>query len=83
LVFDLEGEHLWKALSARLPMLSSETRGVLRAEIVRLPETRDLPDATAPGDLIARLDTGAYDFPAPLSDRWLDGAARGEIRSVP
>jgi hypothetical protein len=56
---------------------------VLRAEIVRLPETRDLPDATAPGDLIARLDTGAYDFPAPLSDRWLDGAARGEIRSVP
>ncbi|HWA48859.1 MAG TPA: diaminopimelate decarboxylase [Dongiaceae bacterium] len=58
--FDVEGEYLWKALSSRLSALSPEAREELRAEIVRLPETRNLPATTAPGDLIALLDTGAY-----------------------
>jgi diaminopimelate decarboxylase len=58
--FDVEGEYLWKSLAARLSALPAETREQIRAEIVRLPETRDLPAATAPGDVIALLDTGAY-----------------------
>lgn len=58
--FDVEGEYLWKALSPRLATLPPETREELRAAIIRLPETRTLPAATAPGDLIALLDTGAY-----------------------
>ena len=32
----------------------------LRAHLVRLPSFRELPADTAPGDLIAFLDTGAY-----------------------
>ena len=58
--FDVEGEYLWKAAQARLADLPAETLVALRAEIVRLPETRDLPAVTVPGDLIALLDTGAY-----------------------
>lgn len=58
--FDVEGEHLWTALSGRLAGLLPETLAAVRAEIVRLPGTRRLPAATAPGDLIALLDTGAY-----------------------
>lgn len=61
--FDVEGEYLWKSVEARLTGLAGvtpETLTALRGEIVRLPATRDLPAATAPGDLIALLDTGAY-----------------------
>jgi diaminopimelate decarboxylase len=58
--FDVEGEYLWKAVSGRLPDLAPDTRAALRSDIVRLPETRDLPAATVPGDLVALLDTGAY-----------------------
>jgi diaminopimelate decarboxylase len=58
--FDVEGEHLWKAISHRVASLPPEALADLRAKIVRLPETRDLPAATMPGDLIALLDTGAY-----------------------
>jgi diaminopimelate decarboxylase len=61
--FDVEGEYLWKSVEARLSGLAGvtpETLANLRSEIVRLPATRDLPAATAPGDLIALLDTGAY-----------------------
>jgi D-ornithine/D-lysine decarboxylase len=58
--FDVEGEHLWKSISGRLKGLSPQTLADLRREIVRLPETRNLPEATAPGDYIAFLDTGAY-----------------------
>ncbi|HNB25383.1 MAG TPA: hypothetical protein PLR41_00350 [Alphaproteobacteria bacterium] len=58
--YDVEGEYLWKALSSRLADLPAERLAALRAEVVRLPETRDLPAATAPGDLITLLDTGAY-----------------------
>jgi diaminopimelate decarboxylase len=58
--FDVEGEYLWRAVSDRLADLPPETLAALRADIVKLPETRDLPAATMPGDLIALLDTGAY-----------------------
>lgn len=58
--FDVEGEYLWKSLSSRLSALPAEAREELRAQIVRLPETRNLPAATTPGDLVALLDTGAY-----------------------
>ena len=58
--FDVEGEYLWKSLQERIAPLPAEIRETLRTEIVRLPETRALPAATAPGDVIALLDTGAY-----------------------
>lgn len=58
--FDVEGEYLWKSVQARLAGLPASTLAALRADIVRLPETRDLPAASAPGDLVALLDTGAY-----------------------
>jgi diaminopimelate decarboxylase len=61
--FDVEGEYLWKAMTERLDGVAGITDDILadlRAKVVRLPETRDLPAATAPGDLIALLDTGAY-----------------------
>ncbi len=58
--YDVEGEYLWKAIAGRLAALPPEVQAALRAEMVRLPETRDLPAATTPGDLIALLDTGAY-----------------------
>jgi diaminopimelate decarboxylase len=58
--FDVEGEYLWKSLEQRIASLPAETRESLRADIVRLPETRALPAGTAPGDVIALLDTGAY-----------------------
>lgn len=61
--FDVEGEYLWQALQEKLTGLAGVTPEILaeiRAKTVRLPETRALPAATAPGDLIALLDTGAY-----------------------
>lgn len=61
--FDVEGEYLWKSVAGHLadvPGISPETLAALKKDIVRLPATRDLPAATAPGDLIALLDTGAY-----------------------
>lgn len=58
--FDVEGEYLWKTLSKRLDSLPQDTRDEIRSEIVRLPEVRNLPSSTEPGDLVALLDTGAY-----------------------
>jgi diaminopimelate decarboxylase len=58
--FDVEGEYLWKSLQGKIASLPAEIRETLRTDIVRLPETRALPTATAPGDVIALLDTGAY-----------------------
>ena len=58
--FDVEGEYLWKSLADRIAPLPAKVRETLRAEIIRLPETRALPRETMPGDTIALLDTGAY-----------------------
>ncbi|MDP9138141.1 MAG: diaminopimelate decarboxylase [Pseudomonadota bacterium] len=58
--FDVEGEHLLERLLQRLPQLDETAQEELRAEVVRLPATRALPEATGPGDLVALLDVGAY-----------------------
>jgi diaminopimelate decarboxylase len=58
--FDVEGEYLWKAVGSQLDGLPPEKLAALRSGIVRLPETRNLAEATAPDDYIAMLDTGAY-----------------------
>lgn len=61
--FDVEGEYLWKAVKARLGDVAGADDALLddlKRRIVRLPETRDLPAASRPGDLVALLDTGAY-----------------------
>lgn len=61
--FDVEGEYLWKDLAATLDGVrgvTPEMLATLKAKIVRLPETRQLPAASRPGDVIALLDTGAY-----------------------
>ncbi|WP_374314535.1 diaminopimelate decarboxylase [Dongia sp.] len=61
--FDVEGEYLWDSLKESLAGIAGvtpELLATLKAKTVRLPETRALPAATAPGDLVALLDTGAY-----------------------
>jgi diaminopimelate decarboxylase len=56
--FDVEGEHLLARLSAE-PRLAGAS-DLLEAALVRLPGKRRLAASTAPGDLVAFLDTGAY-----------------------
>jgi diaminopimelate decarboxylase len=58
--FDVEGDYLLKRLLARFPQLDGRAREELAAEVVRLPATRRLADATQPGDIVALLDVGAY-----------------------
>ncbi len=53
--FDVEGEHLYDALRQSRP----DDAG-LEAAVVRLPRYRGLAAATAPGDIVALLDVGAY-----------------------
>ena len=56
--FDVEGEHLLARLAGE-PRLAGG-RDLLEAALVRLPSKRQLAASTAPGDVIAFLDTGAY-----------------------
>jgi diaminopimelate decarboxylase len=58
--FDVEGEHLLRRLVRRFPHLDEQAHAELAAEVVRLPATRSLADATGPGDIVALLDVGAY-----------------------
>ena len=58
--FDVEGEYLLQRLLDRLPDLDGRAQETLRAEVVRLPATRPLAENTAPGDVVALLDVGAY-----------------------
>lgn len=58
--FDVEGEYLLKKILARLPQLDATVKEELRADMLRLPATRNLPESTRPGDLIGFLDVGAY-----------------------
>jgi diaminopimelate decarboxylase len=55
--YDVEGEYLLPKLQKRL---GGELDEGLAAEILHLPPTRQLPAATAPGDLVAIFDVGAY-----------------------
>ncbi len=56
--FDVEGEHLLARLASE-PRLDG-TRDLLETALVRLPGKRRLAASTAPGDVVAFLDTGAY-----------------------
>lgn len=58
--YDVEGEYLLKSLLQRLPDLTAEQKSILSTEIIRLPSTRPLAAATAPGDVVALFDVGAY-----------------------
>ncbi len=56
--FDVEGEHLLARLAGE-PRLA-EAHDLLEAVLPRLPGKRQLAASTAPGDVVAFLDTGAY-----------------------
>lgn len=57
--FDMEGESKLAALLAAEPALKAH-EALLRSKLVHMPPMRELPAATGPGDVIAILDTGAY-----------------------
>jgi diaminopimelate decarboxylase len=57
--YDVDGEALMRRLLAAEPGLL-QFRELLEANLVRLPPYRELPADTAPGDVLAFLDVGAY-----------------------
>lgn len=57
--FDMEGESKLAGLLAAEPALKAH-EALLRDRLVHTPPKRELPAATGPGDVIAILDTGAY-----------------------
>jgi diaminopimelate decarboxylase len=57
--FDVDGEQTVERLIEALPSLCDK-RAALESLLVRLPRTRALAKSTAPGDLVAFLDVGAY-----------------------
>jgi diaminopimelate decarboxylase len=57
--FDVDGEQTVERL-ARAAGSFAETRELLESMLIRLPRKRPLAASTAPGDLVAFLDVGAY-----------------------
>ena len=57
--FDVDGEQTVERLIKAAPELA-EKREMLESILIRLPKTRPLAASTAPGDLVAFLDVGAY-----------------------
>jgi diaminopimelate decarboxylase len=57
--FDVDGEQTVEHLAGAAAMFA-EARELLERLLVRLPRRRALAASTAPGDLIAFLDVGAY-----------------------
>jgi diaminopimelate decarboxylase len=57
--FDTEGEAKVSALLRAEPRLAAH-EALLRKTLVRTPSHRELQASTGPGDIIAILDTGAY-----------------------
>ncbi len=57
--FDVDGEQTVERLISAAPAFAAQ-RELLESLLVRLPKMRQLAQSTAPGDLIAFLDTGAY-----------------------
>jgi diaminopimelate decarboxylase len=57
--YDIEGEGAVADLIAEEPALAQH-RAVLEQVLVHQPNLRELPAATAQGDVIALLDVGAY-----------------------
>lgn len=84
--FDVDGEQTVERLIESDPAFAGK-RALLESLLVRLPRTRHLARSTAPGDLIAFLDAGAYtlDQLTPNNGRprpevgLIDGAGRYEI----
>ena len=57
--FDMEGEAKVQALLGAEPQWAGH-RELLESKLVHMPGHRELPAQTGPGDLVAILDTGAY-----------------------
>jgi diaminopimelate decarboxylase len=57
--FDVDGEQTVERLINAAPEFAAQ-RKLLESVLIRLPKMRQLAESTAPGDLIAFLDTGAY-----------------------
>lgn len=76
--FDVDGEAMVQRLIAELPELEAK-RALLEKLLVRLPGYRELPAATAPGDLVAFLDTGAYTLDQMTPN---NGRERAEVAIV-
>jgi diaminopimelate decarboxylase len=57
--FDVDGEQTVERLAKAAPAFA-EQRELLESLLIRLPKKRRLAGSTAPGDLIAFLDAGAY-----------------------
>jgi diaminopimelate decarboxylase len=76
--FDVDGEATVQRLIAELPELEAK-RATLEKLLVRLPGYRELPASTAPGDLVAFLDTGAYTLDQMTPN---NGRERAEVAIV-
>jgi diaminopimelate decarboxylase len=84
--FDVDGEQTLERVIESDPAFADK-RALLESLLVRLPRTRHLARSTAPGDLIAFLDAGAYtlDQITPNNGRprpevgLIDGAGRYDI----
>jgi diaminopimelate decarboxylase len=57
--FDVDGEQTVERLAKAAPAFA-EQRALLESLLIRLPRMRHLAESTAPGDLVAFLDVGAY-----------------------
>jgi diaminopimelate decarboxylase len=57
--FDVDGEQTVERLIKAAPGFA-EQRELLESMLIRLPKMRRLAESTAPGDLVAFLDVGAY-----------------------
>jgi diaminopimelate decarboxylase len=57
--FDVDGEQTVERLVKAAPEFAAR-RDLLESLLIRLPKTRYLAASTAPGDLVAFLDVGAY-----------------------
>jgi len=57
--FDMEGEAKLQALLGAAPEFAARHE-LLEQKLIHMPGYRELPAKTGPGDLIAILDTGAY-----------------------
>ncbi len=57
--FDVDGEQTVERL-AEASAAFAEQRELLESLLIRLPKRRELAASTAPGDLLAFLDVGAY-----------------------
>ncbi|MEM7118898.1 MAG: diaminopimelate decarboxylase [Chloroflexota bacterium] len=85
--FDMESESRIASLLAMEPSLVAYEE-TLRKVFVRVPGFRELPAATCPGDIVAILDTGAYqlEMASHYCGRFLPAACmidvNGQVRLI-